>query len=119
MNNQSSIAFVITLLSFVLTPLTSLVKQEHWPSQVNAFIALAIAGIGGVLVVVMDGGFHGIGQPGNWAAIAALVYAGSQAIYHGIFRNSPIDQALTGFPGSLFSHGDVPPPPPPPAPPAH
>jgi hypothetical protein len=95
---MDNVVFLITLLGLLINPLTSLAKQDHWPQSVKAGIAILLSAVGGVVIVATQGGLHGFADPANWALCASAVYAASQVIYHGLFKDNPLDKVLTALP---------------------
>jgi hypothetical protein len=95
--NQALIAPLIVALGFIINPLTSLLKREHFPQWFNALIAVILSAIGGIIVVAMSGQLGSLSNPATWAADAGLVYAASQAVYYGLFSHLSLNQVLTNI----------------------
>lgn len=108
----AAIGFVIALLTPVVNVVASAAKQNHFPKQVNALLALGISALGGVIVEIATGGFAGLPDPANWASIAALCYTASQLVYHSIFKDSQLDTVLADWPSRPQAEPPAPPAPP-------
>ncbi len=90
---STQLVTIITALGgLVVPPIVSLLKKESWSAQVKQLIAglvsLLIAAVAVYFVAPSD-----FGLP--FASLAGLVYAGSQVVYGGWFKNSAVDVALT------------------------
>ena len=92
--NATTVGFVILLMTPIVTLLSSLAKQNQWPKQANALVAMAVSLVGGGIIVVMTGGFTNVSDPANWASVGALVYTASQIVYHTLFKDSTLDTVL-------------------------
>jgi len=96
-----NITTIILLLGLLINPLTSIAKRDHWPVEVNAFIAIALSAVGGLIVVLPGKTGLQLSDPMQWAGIAGAIYATSQVVYHGLFNDTKLDQVLTALPGKV------------------
>lgn len=91
--SSHTVAIIVTIGSLVVPPVTSLLKKEQWSAQLKQLIAgvlsIAVAVAGIALTAPNDFGLPLV-------SLGGLVYAGSQIIYGAYFKNSVLDNKLTG-----------------------
>ncbi len=91
--SPQTVALIVAIGGFLVPPLTSVVKREKWSAQVKQLVAAVLSvAVAGTAIEITDPAAFGLG----FAALAGLVYTGSQAAY-ALFRGSAVETALASI----------------------
>lgn len=94
MENPTLTPLVVLVLSFVIPPITSLLKSRRSRPIVNTGIALAVAFAAAAISLVLDGGLDELTNGPRLVAFLGACFTLAHVVYRGYFVATPLNARL-------------------------